>query len=106
MTGTARAPRRGATRLKYRKLGAGDYLVLWNGHAIGRVWKAAGSGWYCDAGNAGFTNRTRWRATLLLCNAQTTTRPADHERCEQARAWLQRRWPTTGAAPRPESDKR
>ena len=53
-------------KVTYRRQGRQDYQVWVVDRYVGVVWKAHRSGWYCNAGNAGFTNRTRKAATRLL----------------------------------------
>ena len=53
-------------KVTYRRQGTQDYQVWLDDCYVGTVWKAHRSGWYCSAGNAGYTNKTRTAATRLL----------------------------------------
>ena len=52
--------------VQFRRRTPQEYEVWREGRYIGIVWKATSSGWYCNAGNSPFTNRTRREATNLL----------------------------------------
>ena len=77
MSGAAAATKHEKTatvpKVTFRQQGKHDYQVWLDDRYIGLVWKAHRSGWYCNAGNAGFTSKTRRAATRLLLTLSNTT---------------------------------
>ena len=63
---TVYAAKREHPRIEFVRQGARDYQVLLDRELVGTVWKTHRSGWYCNAGHCGWTNRTRGAATALL----------------------------------------
>lgn len=59
---------------RYSRRSYRDYAVIVRGRVIGHVFRLPRSGWYCDAGRAGFVHRTRAQATRTLLDLRLNYR--------------------------------